>query len=161
MLFSGNKKMLTNMTFRFFGLFVLIAGVCVFNLQAQADKSDKVVFASCESMLNALRTAMIDFQRDAKPDSYLVIIGGAMKDENPSYNSRRIGEAISYIGWAGNIKSDRIVSGVGTPEAEAGYLRLYVNGVLSAEFRTRKNAGLCWGEGNELDFTVKANKRKQ
>ncbi len=38
------------------------------------------------------------------------------------------------------------------PEAEAGYLRFYVNGILSTEIRTRKNAKLCFGEGTEFKF---------
>jgi len=112
-------------------------------------------------MLNAIRSAIIDFEREGKPDSYLVIIGGAMKGEKSSYNARRIGEALAYIDWVGNKKINRIVSGVGMPETEAGYLRLYVNGILSHEVRTRKNAKLCWGEGNELDFTTKGSKRKE
>lgn len=140
------------MTFQLFWLVVLIANFCVFNLQAQSNKSDKVVFDTCETMLDRLRSVANDFQKNAKPDSYLVIIGGAMKGEKSSYNSRRIQQSIGYLDFAGSIKSDRIVFGIGMPETEAGYLRLYVNGTLSTEIRTRKNAKLCWGEGQELDF---------
>ena len=42
--------------------------------------------------------------------------------------------------------------GVGKSEAEGGYLRFYVNGVLSQDIKTYKNFKLCWGEGDAFDF---------
>ncbi len=149
MLFSNLK----DFTFQTFWLTIFIVCFCVFNTEAQNKKSDKVIFASCEIIIAGLGNAINDFTKNAKPDSYLVIIGGAMKGEKSFYNSRRIQQSIGYLDFAGSIKSDRIVFGIGMPEAEAGYLRLYVNGVLSTEIKTRKNAKLCWGEGNELDFS--------
>ena len=139
------------MTFQLFWLVVLIANFCVFNLQAQSNKTDKVIFDSCEIGKFKLAEAGFDFLKNAKPDSYLIIIGGAMKGEKSSYNSQRIQQAKGYFDFLG-MKSDRIVFGIGMPEAEAGYLRLYVNGVLMTEIRLRKNAKLCWGDGEALDF---------
>lgn len=152
MLFSSNKRKVKKMTFHFFWVVVFIAIFGVFNLEAQSKKSEKVDFDNCEIMLAKLRLVIDDFQKNGKSDSFLVIIGGAMKGEKSSYNERRIQQSIGYLDFAGAIKSDRIVFGVGNPETEAGYLRLYVNGILSTEIRTRKNAKLCWGEGDELDF---------
>lgn len=154
MLFSGNKKKIKKMTFQLFWLVIFISNFCIFNLEAQSKKSDKIVFDTCETILEGLRSVAYDFQKKATPDSYLLIIGGAMKGEKSSYNSRRIQEAIGYLDFAGSIKSNRIVFGSGRTETEAGYLRLYVNGILSTEIRTRKNAKLCWGEGNELKFST-------
>ena len=76
---------------------------------------------------------------------------GRRSVEKSSYISQRIQQAKGYYDFLG-MKSDRIVFGIGTTEAQAGYLRLYVNGVLMTEIRLRKNAKLCWGEGDAFDF---------
>lgn len=133
------------------GLVILIINLCVLNVAAQNEKSNALNFATCETMVLGLFSAIEDFKKNGKPNSNLVIIGGAMKGEKSSYNSRRIQAAIGYIDhW--NKLGNRIVFGVGKPETKSGYLRFYVNGVLSQEILTRKNAKLCWGEGNEMKF---------
>ena len=139
------------MTFQLFWSLVIIINFCVFDADAQSKKSDKVNFDTCETGKAKLADASFDFQKNAKPDSYLVIIGGAMKGEKSSYNSQRIQQAMGYLDFMG-MRSEQIVFGTGKSEAEAGYLRLYVNGILSTEIRTRKNAKLCWGEGDAFDF---------
>lgn len=142
------------MIFQLFRSLVIIIIFCVFDADAQSIKSDKIIFDTCGTGKAKLAEASYDFLKNAKPDSYLVIIGGAMKGEKLSYNSERIQQSIGYLDFWG-MKSDRIVFGIGTTEAETGYLRLYVNGVLSTEIRTSKNAKMCWCEGDAFDFKVR------
>jgi len=150
MLFLDNKN-IGKAVFKLFWLLVFISNFCVFNAGAQSKKSDKIIFDTCETGKAKLADVGFDFSKNAKPGSYLVIIGGAMKGEKSSYNSQRIQQSIGYFGFLG-MKSDRIVFGIGTSETDAGYLRLYINGVLAAKITTRKNAKLCWGEGDAFDF---------
>ena len=161
MLFLDSKIRVKRMTFQLFWSLVIVINFCVFNADAQSKKSDKVIFDTCETGKAKLADASVDFQKNAKPDSYLVIIGGAMKGEKSSYNSQRIQQAIPYLDFVGAVKSEQIVFGTGTSEAKAGYLRLYVNGILSIEIRTRKNAKLCWGEGDAFDFKVDSSLKRK
>lgn len=151
--FSDNKNV-RKIVFQLFWSLALIINFCVFDTVAQDKKSEKIIFDTCATGKFKLADAIFEFQKNAKPDSYLLIIGGAMKGEKSSSNSRRIQQAIGYFDFLG-MKSDRIISGNGASEAEAGYLRLYINGILSAEIRTSKNAKLCWCEGDAFDFKVK------
>ena len=153
MLFSGNRNGKKTAS-QLLGMLVIVISLCVFNANAQNKKSDKVIFDSCETGTAKLEGGGSDFLKNAKPEGYLIIIGGAMKGEKPSYNSQRIQQAIGYYDFLG-MKTDRIVFGIGTTEAEAGYLRLYVNGVLGTEIKLRKNAKLCWSGGEAFDFKVK------
>jgi hypothetical protein len=152
MFFSINKRIAQKMSCQLFWLVVLITHFCVFNVAAQNKKSNAKYFDTCETGKTSLFLAVEDFNKNAKPNSYLVIIGGAMKGEKSSYNNRRIQQSIGYINY--NFKlGDRKVYGVGKSETNAGYLRFYVNGVrLNWEIITRKNAKLCWGEGDEMKF---------
>jgi hypothetical protein len=141
-------------------LIIFITSLYVFSLEAQNKKSNAINFDNCETLVAGLGQAMNDFVKNAKPDSYLIIIGGAMKGEKPSYNSRRIQESIGYINWGAKTKNDRVIFGIGAPETKAGYLRLYVNGILSQEILTGKNAKMWFGDGHEMKFTTtpKSNK---
>jgi hypothetical protein len=151
MRFSRNKRKYRKMTSQVFWLVVFIAYFCIFNSEAQSKKSDKVIFDNCETGISKLGFVINDFVETAKPDSYLVIIGGAMKNEKLSYNSWRIQQSIKYLSFGERkINKVRIVFGTGLPETKSGYLRFYVNGILSAEIITYKNAKLCFGEGDEI-----------
>lgn len=151
MLLSDNRSS-RNAVFQISCLLFLIISFCVFNAYAQSGKSAKINFDTCETMMNGLFSVLIDFRENAKPDSNLVIIGGGIKGEKRSSNSWRIRQAVGYFEYRGDVKNDRIVFGTGTPEAEAAYLRFYINGVLFTEIRTRKNGKLCGSEGDILGF---------
>ncbi len=161
MLFLDNEINVKKRTFQLFWSLVIVINFCVFNADAQSKKSDKVIFDTCETGKAKLADASVDFQKNAKPDSFLIIIGGAMKGEKSHYNSQRIQQAIPYFDFVGSVKSKRIVFGTGISEAKAGYLRLYVNGILSTEIRTRKNAELCWGEGDAFNFKIDASLKRR
>jgi hypothetical protein len=152
MIFSRIKRQVQKITFNLFWLIVFVMSFYVFSAEAQNKKSNAINFDNCEMMVLKLANAAHYFVKDAKPDSYLIIIGGSMKGEKSSYNSRRIQESIGYINWGAKTKNDRIIFGIGIPETDFGYLRFYVNGVLSQEIKTAKNAKLCFGEGNEFNF---------
>jgi hypothetical protein len=151
MIFSSIKNQVKKIAFQLFLLLIFITNVYVSSLEAQNKNSDVINFDTCETMVLALNLAVQDFKKYGKTNSYLVIIGGAMQGEKPLYNKRRIEEAVGYINhW--NKLGDRIIFGTGKPEAKVGYLRFYVNGVLRQEIITRKNAKLCWGDGERFDF---------
>jgi hypothetical protein len=152
MIFSGIKNQVQKITFQLFWLVIFITNLYVFSSVAQEKKSNIINFDTCETMVLTLSLAIEDFLKNGNPNSYLVIIGGAMRGEKPSYNNRRIQQSIGYINWGAKTKDDRIIFGIGSPETKFGYLRFYVNGVLSYEIITRKNAKMCFGEGQEFDF---------
>ncbi len=153
MLFLDYKK-IRKAVFQLFGLTIFIVNFCVFNAAAQGQKSDKIGFDTCGTGKERLASAAFEFQKNGNPDTYLVIIGGAMKGEKLSSNSQRIQQAIGYLDYMA-VKTERIVFGTGNPKTESGYLRLYINGVLYTEIITRKNGKLCWCEGDAFDFKVK------
>jgi hypothetical protein len=64
---------------------------------AQEKKSNIINFDTSETMVLTLSLAIEDFLKNGNPNSYLVIIGGAMRGEKPSYNNRRIQQSVGYI----------------------------------------------------------------
>ena len=64
MLFLSNNKKVKKMTFQLFWLVVFITNFCVYNLEAQSKKPDKIVFDTCETMVANLGWAINDFLKN-------------------------------------------------------------------------------------------------
>ena len=110
---------------------------------------------NCEIMASKLDTAFFIYSTTKLENSYLIIVVGVSKNENSTYNQRRILQTIKYLQMRG-IKDKEIIYGTGKKSDDLGYVRFYVNGIKVVDISPNIKSGICY----EVDNPDKIKKLK-